>query len=77
MPYPIALNRQPAMATVPIMRIPEDSPREKKSISNTPNIPKMTPRQPNAVDRFPTKTKTLQFRLSDLLLEFSFELSFI
>jgi hypothetical protein len=65
------------MATVPIMRIPEDSPRDNKSISNTPNIPKMTPRQPNAVDRFPKKTKTLQFRLSDLLLEFSFELSFI
>jgi hypothetical protein len=59
------------------MRIPDESPSENSSISKTPKTPKMIPKQPNAVNRFPTKTTAWQRRLCDKALGLSFELSFI
>ncbi len=51
----MALNRQPAIATVPMILTPEDRPIAKTFMSKTPIPPKSSPMQPIIVKLLPTK----------------------
>ena len=61
----MALNKQPAIATVPIMRMPEDSPNENISISKIPINPNNIPKHATAVSVFPTYERVLKIKDKD------------
>jgi hypothetical protein len=56
----MALSKHPAIATEPIMRTPEDNPKEKVSISKMFNIPKTSPMHPVATKILPVNVAALQ-----------------
>lgn len=56
----MALSKHPAIATEPIMRMPEDSPKEKVSISKMFKIPKSSPAHPVTTKMLPVNVATLQ-----------------
>lgn len=58
----MALNRQPVIATIAMMRTPEESPNEKESKGINPKAPKNKPMHPAKVRMLPIhiNTKTVE-----------------
>jgi hypothetical protein len=56
----MALSKQPVIATIPMMRTPEEIPNEKEANGINPRVPRIKATHPMMVSELPTFISSLQ-----------------
>lgn len=62
----MALKRQPEIATIAMIRIPDEIPMANESKGNNPRAPKIKPTHPIIVSELPTSISTRQLNSFDV-----------